>query len=193
MVFLACLVPMGYYTWAVFADQLGANPIEVVTRAAGEWALRLLWLTLLMTPLRRWWAWAWPIRLRRMLGLYSFFYATVHLLLYLWLDKFFMWPEIGADILKRPFITMGMLSWLLLLPLAFTSNQLAIRRLGKRWRSLHRLVYPIAGLVILHFFWLVKADVLQPLIYLGLLALLLWVRLPVLAPNLYKRVSKLSV
>ena len=190
VVFLGALVPLVYYTWALFNDLLGANPVEVITREAGEWALRFLWLTLLMTPLRRWGSWAWPLRLRRMLGLYAFFYATVHLLLYLWLDKFFIGSEILADIIKRPFITVGMLAWLLLLPLALTSNQFMIRKLGKRWRQLHRSVYLIAGLAILHFFWLVKADLLQPLIYLGLLAVLMWTRLPQLFPHLTTKSPK---
>jgi len=145
-----------------------------VTRGLGTWALNFLLITLTVTPLRRLAGWVWLAPLRRMLGLYAFFYATLHLLAYLWLDQFFDWHAIMKDILKRPFITIGMISFALLVPLAATSNGFAIRRLGgRRWRELHRTVYAIAILAVLHFAWMVKADLSEPLLYaLGVAALL---------------------
>ncbi len=175
-VWLACLAPLLWLAWGLARDRLGANPIEVFTRSTGEWALRLLLVTLAVTPLRRLTGWRWPQRLRRLLGLYAFFYATVHLASYLWLDQFFAWAEIGRDILKRPFITAGMSAWLLLLPLALTSTRGMMRRLGGRWKRLHRLVHVAAALAVLHFFWLVKLDVRPPLVYALLLGLLLLAR-----------------
>ncbi len=177
MVFLACLLPLGWLLWGFQADRLGANPIDEIADATGEWTLRLLLLTLAATPLKRLSGWAWPLRLRRMLGLFAFFYALLHLSTYLWLDQFFDWPEIGADILKRPFITVGMLAFALLLPLAATSNRAAVRRLGRNWKRLHRLAYLAPALGVLHYWWLVKADVLAPLVYGTLLTLLLAARL----------------
>ncbi len=188
VVWLACLAPLLWLAWGLAQDRLGANPIEVFTRSTGEWALRLLLLTLAVTPLRRLTGWKWPQRLRRLLGLYAFFYATVHLVSYLWLDQFFDWGEIGRDILKRPFITAGMSAWLLLLPLALTSTRGMMRRLGGRWKRLHRLVYVVAVLAVLHFFWLVKLDVRPPLVYATLLAVLYLLRLrPVRWPGVQRR------
>ena len=175
-VFVLCLLPMAWYAFALVTDQLGANPIEAVTRGTGEWALRLLLITLSMTPLRRYAGWSWPLRIRRMLGLFAFFYACVHLTSYLWLDQFFDWNEIWRDIVKRPFITVGMLAFVLLIPLAVTSTNKMIKRLGRNWVRLHRLVYVIAILGVLHFWWLVKADVRTPLLYALLLTLLLSMR-----------------
>lgn len=176
VVFVLCLLPLAWLTFALFTDRLGANPIEALTRDTGEWALRLLLVTLSMTPLRRFMGWSWPLRIRRMLGLFAFFYACVHLTTYLWLDQFFDWSGIWGDILKRPFITVGMLSFALLLPLAVTSNRFMIRRLGRNWARLHRLVYIIPALVVLHFWWLVKADVREPLIYALLFLFLMLLR-----------------
>jgi sulfoxide reductase heme-binding subunit YedZ len=175
-VFIVCLLPLTWLVFALATDRLGANPIEVLTRDTGEWALRLLLITLCMTPLRRFMGWSWPLRIRRMLGLFAFFYACVHLTTYLWLDQFFDWSGIWGDILKRPFITVGMLSFALLLPLAVTSNRFMIRRLGRNWARLHRLVYIIPALVVLHFWWLVKADVREPLIYALLFLFLMLLR-----------------
>jgi len=177
LVFILCMIPAVWLGWAFVNDALGANPFEALTRQAGEWTLRFLLLTLFMTPLRALLQQSWPLKIRRMLGLTVFFYATGHLLTYLWFDQFFDWQEIVRDIAKRPFITAGMAAWLLLLPLALTSNRFSIRRLGKRWKSLHRSVYAIALLGVLHFFWLVKADLREPLIYAGILVLLLGYRL----------------
>ncbi|MFZ5620037.1 MAG: sulfite oxidase heme-binding subunit YedZ [Pseudomonadota bacterium] len=176
VVFILCLLPLAWLTFALFTDRLGANPIEALTRDTGEWALRLLLITLCMTPLRRFMGWSWPLRIRRMLGLFAFFYACIHLTTYLWLDQFFDWSGIWGDILKRPFITVGMLSFALLLPLAVTSNRFMIRRLGRNWARLHRLVYIIPALVVLHFWWLVKADVREPLIYALLFLFLMLLR-----------------
>lgn len=176
--FAAALLPLALLVAAGLRDRLGANPIEAITHSTGLWTLRFLLLTLAMTPLRRLTGRPWPIRLRRMLGLFAFFYGTLHLFTYLWLDQFFWWSEIGHDILKRPFITVGMLAFALMLPLAATSTNAMMRRLGRNWKRLHRLVYASAVLGVLHFLWLVKADVREPLIYAGLLAVLLALRLP---------------
>lgn len=175
-VFILCLLPLAWFVFALLTDQLGANPIEAVTRGTGDWSLRFLLITLTMTPLRRYVGWSWPLRLRRMLGLFAFFYVGVHLTTYLWLDQFFDWSEIWHDIMKRPFITAGMLAFLLLIPLAVTSTNAMIKRLGRNWIRLHRLVYVIAVLGVLHFWWLVKADVREPIVYALLLALLLSLR-----------------
>lgn len=175
--FLACLLPLAYYAWGAQADTLGANPIEAVTRGLGDWALNFLLITLAVTPLRRYSGWAWLGRLRRMLGLFVFFYAALHLTTYLWLDQFFDWPAIAKDILKRPFITVGMIGFALLVLLAATSNAFAIRRLGgRRWQELHRTVYAIGLLAVLHYAWMVKADVSRPLLYALILAILLGLR-----------------
>ncbi|WJW76209.1 protein-methionine-sulfoxide reductase heme-binding subunit MsrQ [Thiohalobacter sp. IOR34] len=178
LLFVVCLLPLAWLVYGVLADRLGANPIEAITQATGLWTLRLLVLGLLMTPLRRLFGWQWPLRLRRMLGLFAFFYASLHLLTYLWLDQFFDWGEIGRDLLKRPFITLGMTAWLLLVPLAMTSTRGMMRRLGRHWKALHRLVYLVAPLGALHFLLLVKADWREPLLYLLLTAGLLMLRLP---------------
>ncbi len=179
LVFIACLAPVLWLAWGVWQDTLGANPIEVLTRGLGEWALRFLLLTLAVSTTRRLIGWNQLMRLRRMLGLYAFFYATLHLISYLWLDQFFDWAEIWHDILKRPFITVGMLAFVLMIPLAATSFNAAIRYLGKRWQQLHRLVYPLTALAVLHFWWLAdsKARTAMPLVYALLLATLLGERL----------------
>lgn len=177
ILFLTCLVPAGYLITAFLTDRLGANPFEAFTRESGEWTLRFLLLTLLMTPLREILQQAWPLRLRRMFGLFTFFYACFHLTTYLWFDQFFDWQEIGIDILKRPFITAGMLAFILLLPLALTSTKVMMRRLGRHWKSLHRSIYIIGILAVLHYLWLVKADLREPLIYGGLMAVLLGYRI----------------
>ncbi|MDP1735015.1 MAG: protein-methionine-sulfoxide reductase heme-binding subunit MsrQ [Sulfuritalea sp.] len=175
--FLACLAPLAYYAWGVQADTLGANPIETVTRGLGTWALNFLLITLTVTPLRKYSGWAWLGRLRRMLGLFVFFYAVLHLGTYLWFDQFFDWPAIARDILKRPFITVGMISFALLVPLAVTSNAYAIRKLGgRRWQELHRSVYAIGLLAVLHYSWMVKADLSKPLVYALLVGILLGLR-----------------
>jgi len=176
-VFILALLPLLYLIWGVFAGALGANPIETVIRDLGEWALRFLLLTLTISPLRRLTGMAQLLRLRRMLGLYVFFYASLHLSIYLWLEQSFDWGEIWLDIVERPFITIGMLTFILLIPLAATSSRAAIRKLGKNWLRLHKLVYPISIFAVLHFWWLVKVDTREPLIYGVILTLLLSERL----------------
>ena len=178
VLFVLCLLPLAYYGLALSQDALGANPIDAFTRGLGSWALRLLLVTLAITPLRRLTGWTWLLKLRRMLGLFVFLYASLHLATYLWLDQFFDWSAIGKDIVKRPFITAGMLAFTLLLPLAATSNRVMIQRLGgKRWQELHRLIYPLAMIAVLHYTWLVKADASRPALYGAVLALLLGLRL----------------
>lgn len=175
--FLACLLPLLHLAWGAAHDELGANPIEYVTRALGDWTLNFLLITLTISPLRRYTGWHWLIRLRRMLGLYAFFYAVLHLTTYLWLDQFFDWQAIAKDIVKRPFITIGMSAFVLLVPLALTSSNGMIRRLGgRRWQQLHRAIYVIAIFGVVHYWWLVKRDTTQPLIYALLLAVLLGLR-----------------
>lgn len=175
--FLLCLLPLAHLAWGTWQDALGANPIEFVTRSLGTWTLKFLLITLAVTPLRRLSGWHWLLRLRRMLGLYAFFYGSLHLSSYLWWDQFFDWSAIAKDILKRPFITVGMSAFLLMTPLALTSNAWAIRRLGgRRWQALHRSIYVIAILGVLHYAWLIKKDLFLPLIYFVLLALLLGIR-----------------
>lgn len=175
---LLCLVPFAYLIQGAIFGSLGANPIETITRSLGDWALRLLLLTLAITPIRRLFGWNSVMRLRRMLGLFSFFYATLHLFAYIVLDQFFHWPAIWADILKRPYITIGMLTFTLLVPLAVTSSHGMMRRLGgRRWQRIHRLIYPAAVGAVLHYYWLVKADTREPLVYAAVLLLLLGLRI----------------
>jgi sulfoxide reductase heme-binding subunit YedZ len=179
--FAACLVPFALLVHGAVTGGLGANPVERVTHVTGEWGLHFLLLTLAVTPLRRLTGWIWLLRLRRMLGLFVFFYASLHLLTWAWLDKELSWPLIVADISERPYVTVGFAAWLLLVPLALTSTRAAMRRLGRRWQQLHRLVYAVGVLAILHYLWLVKADLLQPLLYALVLAVLLALRWPALA------------
>lgn len=179
VVFILCLLPLAWLIYGLFNDQLGANPIEVVTRSLGERGLQLLIITLCMTPLRDLLQTSWPIQIRRLLGLFSFFYLVLHLTSYLWMDQFFDWEEIWIDIVKRPFITVGVLSLLGLIPLALTSNKWSQRRLGRAWVKLHFLIYPISILAVLHFFMLVKQDLLRPVVFafcLGLLLSYRWIK-----------------
>lgn len=174
LVFAACLAPALALLYGWFAGSLGANPIEAVIQETGKWTLRLLLLTLAVTPLRRLTSLHWLLRLRRMLGLFVFFYASLHLAAYAWLDLYLDWRAIVSDVLDRPFVTVGFAAFVLLVPLAVTSNQTAIRRMGGRqWQNLHRSIYAIAILAVLHYWWLVKADYLSPLIHTLVLALLL--------------------
>jgi len=178
LVFALCLGPAFVLTWKGFHERLGANPIDVITRTTGRWTLTFLLITLSITPVRRILSMAWLIRFRRMLGLFAFFYGTLHLMTYVWLDKFFDVHEMLHDIAKRRFITAGMTAWTLMLPLALTSTTGWIRRLGgKRWQNLHRLIYFSAAAGVVHFIWLVKADLRRPLTYGAVLATLLAFRL----------------
>ena len=176
LVFIACLIPFGMLAGGVIDGDLGANPLERVTDVTGQWGLRLLLLTLAMTPLRRLTGWRGWLAFRRMLGLFAFFYITLHFLTWIWLDQELQWANIVADIAKRPFVTVGFLAWLLLVPLALTSTRGMMRRLGRNWQRLHRTIYAVAVLAVLHFTWLVKADLYEPLIYAALLAFLMLVR-----------------
>jgi sulfoxide reductase heme-binding subunit YedZ len=177
-VFLLCLTPALWLTYALFNGLLGANPVEAVTRQSGLWALKLLLITLLVTPLRTLTGWNGLVRFRRMLGLFVFFYASCHTLLYLGLDQFFVVNDIIKDIVKRPFITVGFASFLMLIPLAITSTNKMVKRLGgKRWKRLHKLTYVVSIAVCFHYLMLVKADIRSPLIYFALLAILLGYRI----------------
>ncbi|MFC1778673.1 sulfite oxidase heme-binding subunit YedZ [Pseudomonadota bacterium] len=155
---------------------LGANPIEELLHQLGRWGLKFLLLSLAITPLRRWTGWNWLIRFRRMLGLFAFFYIVLHFLTYAILDQGLDLALVIEDIIKRPYITLGMAAFLLLIPLALTSTKSMMRRLGKRWQKLHRLVYIIAILAVWHFYWQVKLDTLDATIYAIVLAVLLMTR-----------------
>jgi sulfoxide reductase heme-binding subunit YedZ len=176
-VFTAALLPLAWLVYGALTDGLGANPIERITHVTGEWALRFLLLSLAVTPLRRLFGWNGLIAYRRMLGLFAFFYAVLHLCTWVGLDHSFDWPRLWADVRKRPYITAGMVAFSCLLPLAITSTRGWIRRLGKRWTTLHRLAYVAAVAAVVHYWWLVKADVRGPGWYALGLAVLLAVRL----------------
>lgn len=178
-VFLACLVPLAQLAFNAYTGDLGANPIETITRFTGSWSLIILIASLAVTPLRRITGRNELIKLRRMLGLFAFFYAALHFATYMVLDLYFDFPAILKDILKRPYITVGFTALVLMIPLAVTSTAGMIRRLGKRWQQLHYLVYVIAVLGVVHFYWLVKADISRPVQYGAVLALLLGYRLVV--------------
>ncbi len=176
-IFVAGLLPLAVLAWQAVTATLGANPIKEITEQTGIWTLRFLLITLAITPARRLTGWNRLIQLRRMLGLFAFFYGGLHFVTYVWLDQFFVVPEIMADVVERPFITVGFLSFVLLIPLAVTSTTAMIKRLGGRWwQRLHRLVYGIAVGGVVHYLWLVKADVQSPLLYGGLVAMLLGYR-----------------
>lgn len=174
------LLPLGlllWQTWQVASgldiDALGADPVAEIEHRTGIWALRLLLVTLAVTPLRQLTGQAWLLGLRRMLGLYAFSYASLHLAAFLALDLGGWWSTIFAEIVRRPYITFGFLAWLGLLPLAITSTRGWMRRLGRRWGQLHRVVYVVAVLAVAHFWWIVKSDLREPLLYAGILAVLL--------------------
>ncbi|OYW80970.1 MAG: sulfoxide reductase heme-binding subunit YedZ [Polynucleobacter sp. 32-46-5] len=180
LIFLAALLPLGRLVWFGFTNDLGANPIELITRSTGTWALVFLCLTLAMTPLRLLTNQVIWIRYRRMLGLFSFFYACLHFSIWLWLDLDWNLIEMGKDVIKRPFITMGFLSFVMLIPLALSSNHWMQRKLGRRWAQLHRMVYLIAITVILHYWWhkAGKNDLDTVSIYALIVILLLSCRIP---------------
>jgi sulfoxide reductase heme-binding subunit YedZ len=177
LVFGLCLAPFLWLVWGVFYDGLGPNPVEAITHRTGDWTLRLLLVTLAVTPLRRLSGWYLPLRLRRMLGLFAFFYAVLHFLTWIWLDQGFQWSAAVADVVKRPYITLGFSALLMLVPLAVTSTRGWMRRLGVNWKRLHRLIYVIAGAGVVHYLWLVKADYLEPALYGLALGVLLAARL----------------
>jgi sulfoxide reductase heme-binding subunit YedZ len=172
-----CLAPLLLLVWWTATDALGANPISTLTLWLGDWTLRILLASLAMTPLRLVFGWSWPVSLRRLLGLFAFAYAVLHFLVWALLDHFLNWGQMATDIVKRPYITVGMAALVLMLPLAATSTAGMIRRLGGvRWRRLHRLAYAVGVGGVLHFLWLAKKANPEPYYYAGVLALLLGVR-----------------
>ena len=179
VVFLLCLLPLAFLLAATFSLaglSLGANPIEELLHELGRWGLKFLLLTLTITPVRRWTGWNWLIGFRRMLGLFAFVYIVMHFTVYVVLDQGLDMAAFIEDVLKRPYITLGMAGLLMLVPLAVTSTRGMMRRLGKRWQKLHRLVYVIAVISVWHFYWQVKLDTLDPVVYASILAGLLGVR-----------------
>ena len=182
-IFLACLVPVGLLVRKAMTSDLGANPLEVITHSTGDWTLTFLLLTLAITPLRKLTTLHWLIRFRRMMGLYAFFYGVLHLLTYLVFDRYaageLSVSAIAADVAKRPFIMAGFAAFVLMVPLALTSTRGMIRRLGKRWATLHRLIYLSAIAGVVHYWWLVKKDVTKPMRYAVILGALLGYRLVV--------------
>ena len=178
IVFCSSLLPIAFLVWRLFHNDLGANPIEALIRGTGDWALRFLLITLGITPLRKLSGLNWLVRLRRMLGLYAFFYALLHFMSYVGFDQGFDLQAILKDVWKRPFITFGFTSFLLLIPLAITSITAIIRYMGgKRWQTLHSAIYPIGIFASLHYWWLVKIDTREPLVYACILAALLGIRI----------------
>jgi len=191
VIFLAALIPLERLAWKALHGGLGANPIEVITHSTGDWTLRLVLITLAVTPLRRLTGQYWLIGIRRMVGLFAFFYGTLHFTTYIWLDKFFDVHEMAKDIAKRPFITIGFSAFVLMIPLAATSTAWSIRRLGgKNWQRLHRLIYLTGILGVIHYIWLVKADKRKPLEYGAVLFILLLYRL---GAWLYEKRKKLAI
>ncbi len=178
LAFALCLLPFAHLVWDATHGTLGPDPVAQLEHRSGDWALRLMLATLAVTPLRRLSGWHKAIRFRRMLGLFAFFYASVHLTIYLVIDLGGFWSQLLGEIVKRPYITVGFAAWLLLIPLALTSTQRMMRRLGRHWQRLHRLAYLIALLGVLHYFWLVKADHREPALYLAIWIALMLVRLP---------------
>jgi methionine sulfoxide reductase heme-binding subunit len=187
-IFLAALIPLERLAGKAWHDGLGANPIEVITHSTGDWTLILILTTLSITPLRRITHQYWLIGVRRMIGLFAFFYGTLHFLTYIWLDKFFDIHEMLKDIVKRPFITVGFSAFILMIPLALTSTTWSIRRLGgKNWQRVHRLIYLTAVLGVVHYAWLVKADLRKPIEYGVFLSILLLYRIGVWLSEKRKR------
>jgi len=176
-IFLLCLIPLLRLFWLAFHDDLTANPVEFVERSTGYWSLFMLLATLSLSPIRLLSGRSWQLQYRRMLGLFMFFYACLHVLAYLWLDYAFDWADIVKDIIKHPYVLVGASAFILTLPLAVTSNNAMIRLLRERWKQLHKLVYVIAVLAVVHFLWLVKKDLREPMLYAAILALLLGIRI----------------
>ena len=176
-IWLLALIPLARLIWLGFHDDLGANPVEFVERSLGLWALIILLITLSLTPIRLITGQAWPIQLRRLIGLFMFFYACLHVTTYVWLDFGFVWADIVKDVAKHPRILVGFFAFMLAIPLAATSNSYMIKRLKTNWKKLHQAVYLSAILAVVHFLWLVKKDVTEPLYYAVALALLFAIRI----------------
>jgi sulfoxide reductase heme-binding subunit YedZ len=172
-VFATCILPLAWLAWKFTQDKLGVNPIRELEIETGLWTLRFLAVTLAVTPVRRATGWNAIQKYRRMLGLFTFFYATVHLSMWAGVDFFFAWSDMGEEILKHKYILIGMLTWLIMVPLAITSTKGWVRRLGKRWTKLHRLVYVAAITGTVHYLWSVKKDTFFPYVYLATFALLI--------------------
>jgi len=177
IIFVACLLPLARLGWKALNAGLGANPIQVITWSTGTWTLVFLLVTLSITPLRKLTRQYWLIQYRRMLGLFASFYGCLHFTTYIWLDQFFDLHGVYKDVYKRPFITVGFTAFVLMIPLAVTSTKWAIRKLGKRWQALHRLIYLVAVAGVIHFLWAVKLDKRVPEIYGTTLGVLLLYRL----------------
>lgn len=188
-VFLLCLIPLARLILLGVLQKFPANEIEFIERSTGFWALLILLSTLSLTPIRLITGRAWQLQTRRMLGLFMFFYTCLHVLTYLWLDFSFNWSDITHDIAKHPRILVGFAAFVLTIPLAITSNQAMIKRLRERWKKLHQLVYLIAILAVVHFWWLVKKDIREPLLYALILTLLLGIRLY----YKYQKVRKIKI
>jgi len=189
--FLACLIPFSQLAYLAYTGNLGTNPIEFITHITGDWTLIFLLASLSVTPLRKLSGWNGLIKFRRMLGLFAFFYVVLHFATYMVLDHFFDFQAIIKDVIKRPYVTVGFTGFVFMIPLAITSTAGMIRRLGKRWQQLHRLVYVIAVAGVIHFYWLVKADVRRPLQYGSVLVLLLGYRIVAKwAPLINRRFAK---
>lgn len=173
--FIFALLPLARLVLLGFLDKLSANPIEFITRSSGDWALYLLALTLAVTPMRQLSGWSWLIGLRRMLGLFTFFYASLHFTTFIWFDHFFDFEAMWKDVLKRPFITVGFAAFVLLFPLAVTSKNSIMKRLGRQWKRLHRLIYLIAVLALLHFWWMRagKQNFAEPILLGSIIILML--------------------
>jgi len=168
LLFLIGLTPLGWIVYDGFNNNLTADPIEEILHRTGIWTLRILLITLAMTPLKIITGSVLFIRIRRQLGLFTFFYASLHLTVYVWLDLGLDWEHFFEDVIERPYLTVGMLAWIIMLPMAVTSNKIMIRKLGKKWKRLHQTIYLVIGLGCLHFIWLVKSDITEPLIYTGI-------------------------
>ena len=190
--FIACLIPLGQLLYNAWTDNLSANPIEFITHFTGDWTLIFLLASLSVTPLRQISGWNELIKYRRMLGLFAFFYAVLHFATYMVLDHFFDFQAIVKDVMKRPYVTAGFTGFVLMIPLAITSTAGMIRRLGKRWQQLHRFVYVVGIAGVIHFYWLVKADIRRPVQYGAVLALLLGYRLVKWMPALWGRLAQSS-
>lgn len=175
------LLPFAWLAWRIWNGELGADPVQEITHRTGDWTLRFLLMALAVTPLRRITGWHVLARFRRLIGLYAFFYACLHFATYLVLDLGGYWAQILEDVVKRPYITVGFTAWLGLLLLALTSPKFAVRKLGRRWAQLHRIVYAVGVLGVLHYLWLVKADLREPLLYAAILTVLLVARIPAVA------------
>jgi methionine sulfoxide reductase heme-binding subunit len=195
-VFAACLIPLAWIAWDTLNNALGTDPVAQLEHRSGDWTLRLLLATLAITPLRMLTSQNWLIRYRRMFGLFAFFYASVHMSIYLIVDLGGFWSQIFTEIAKKPYITVGFAAWLMMIPLAVTSTKGMIRRLGRNWQRLHRLVYLIGLCGVLHFMWLVKSGnkiaVTEPLIYLAILIVLLALRVPMWLKQMRGRAARSS-